>query len=77
MAYEAERRFRQQLSLHPGGCATRPAAFRRRPAAGGYKRAQACKIAQQEIDAGKIQFIVNSKAEEAAVVEAAKPEENA
>jgi hypothetical protein len=75
MAYEAERRFRQQLSLHPGGCATRPAAFRRRPAAGGYKRAQACKIAQQEIDAGKIQFIVNSKVEEPAVVEAAKAEE--
>lgn len=34
-----------------------------------------CKIAQQEIDAGKIQFIVNSKAEEPAVVET-KPEEN-
>ena len=35
-----------------------------------------CKIAQQEIDAGKIQFIVNSKAEEAGVIEASKPEEN-
>jgi DNA-directed RNA polymerase subunit omega len=28
-----------------------------------------CKIAQQEIDAGKIQFIVNSKAEEPAQTE--------
>ena len=34
-----------------------------------------CKIAQQEIDAGKIQFIVNSKAKGPAV-EASKPEEN-
>ncbi|HET8891933.1 MAG TPA: DNA-directed RNA polymerase subunit omega [Candidatus Angelobacter sp.] len=35
-----------------------------------------CKIAQQEIDAGKIQFIVNGRAEEQAVVEAQKREEN-
>jgi len=35
-----------------------------------------CKIAQQEIDAGKIQFTVNNKAEGPAVVEASKPEEN-
>jgi DNA-directed RNA polymerase subunit omega len=35
-----------------------------------------CKIAQQEIDAGKIHFIVNSKAEEAAVVEAPKKDES-
>jgi len=33
-----------------------------------------CKIAQQEIDAGKIQFIVNSKAERA-VAETPKAEE--
>jgi DNA-directed RNA polymerase subunit omega len=36
-----------------------------------------CKIAQQEIDAGKIQFIVNSKAEGPRKVEEPKPEENA
>jgi DNA-directed RNA polymerase subunit omega len=35
-----------------------------------------CKIAQQEIDAGKIQFIVNSKAEEPAKVETPTVEEN-
>jgi DNA-directed RNA polymerase subunit omega len=35
-----------------------------------------CKIAQQEIDAGKIQFIVNSKKDEPVKVEASKPEEN-
>jgi len=33
-----------------------------------------CKIAQQEIDAGKVQFIVNSKAEEPVRVEVAKLE---
>ena len=35
-----------------------------------------CKIAQQEIDAGKIQFIVNSRVEEPAVVETPKAEES-
>jgi DNA-directed RNA polymerase subunit omega len=35
-----------------------------------------CKIAQQEIDAGKIQFIVNSKKEEAAVAEPPAAEES-
>jgi len=35
-----------------------------------------CKIAQQEIDAGKIQFIVNSKAEEPQVAETPKTEES-
>jgi DNA-directed RNA polymerase subunit omega len=35
-----------------------------------------CKIAQQEIDAGKIQFITRSKTEEKAGGEASKPEEN-
>lgn len=35
-----------------------------------------CKIAQQEIDAGKIQFIMNSKAEEPAELEEPKVEEN-
>ena len=34
-----------------------------------------CKIAQEEIDAGKIQFTTKAKAEPAAVVEAAKLEE--
>jgi DNA-directed RNA polymerase subunit omega len=34
-----------------------------------------CKIAQQEIDAGKIQFIVNSKGEEQGKAEAPKVEE--
>jgi len=34
-----------------------------------------CKIAQQEIDAGKIQFIVNSKAKEQGKAEAPKMEE--
>ena len=34
-----------------------------------------CKIAQQEIEAGKIQFIVNNKVEEPAAVEAQKAEE--
>lgn len=34
-----------------------------------------CKIAQQEIDAGKIQFTVNSKAGEPRMVETAKTEE--
>ncbi len=34
-----------------------------------------CKIAQQEIDAGKIQFTVNSKAGEPAVIETSKQEE--
>jgi DNA-directed RNA polymerase subunit omega len=34
-----------------------------------------CKIAQQEIDAGKIQFIVNSKAEEQGKAETPKVEE--
>jgi DNA-directed RNA polymerase subunit omega len=33
-----------------------------------------CKIAQQEIDAGKIQFIVNRGAEEAAIQELPKTE---
>ena len=35
-----------------------------------------CKIAQQEIDAGKIQFIVNSKKEEPAAAGPPKPEES-
>ena len=35
-----------------------------------------CKIAQQEIDAGRIQFIVNSKAEEPAKAEEPKVEES-
>jgi DNA-directed RNA polymerase subunit omega len=35
-----------------------------------------CKIAQQEIDAGKIQFIVNSKAEEPAKAGPPAPEES-
>ena len=34
-----------------------------------------CKIAQQEIDAGKIRFVVNRKAEGPAVVETATTEE--
>ena len=34
-----------------------------------------CKIAQQEIDAGKVQFIVNSKAEGQEKAQTAKAEE--
>jgi DNA-directed RNA polymerase subunit omega len=34
-----------------------------------------CKIAQQEIDAGKVQFITKGKMEQKAAAEPAKPEE--
>ena len=58
------------------------AARRARQLSGGAPRlvetnaSKPCKIAQQEIDAGKIQFIVKGKAEEAAASESPAAEES-
>jgi DNA-directed RNA polymerase subunit omega len=58
------------------------AARRARQLSGGAPRlvntnaSKPCKIAQQEIDAGKIQFIVKSKKEELAAAETPSAEES-
>jgi DNA-directed RNA polymerase subunit omega len=58
------------------------AARRARQLSGGAPRlvdtnaSKPCKIAQQEIDAGKIQFIVKSKAKGPSAAEPAAPEES-